>query len=494
MTSQTTVRTLLILGASGDLTGRLLLPGLASLVVRGRADGLALVGAGSDPWTPEQWQERLATAMTAPIAPEAAEGAAGEAPAGEGATTAGSAGAAVDGSADGAAALQQMAAASTYHQLDVTAEGALAGLLASLAGPVAVYFALPPKISQLACEALRPEDVPAGTRLVLEKPFGSSAESARDLNRTLAKLVAEDHIHRVDHFLGKATVLNVLGLRFANNFLEPVWNREHIEKVEIIFDEDLALEGRARYYDGAGALRDMIQSHLLQIMAFMAIEPPASIHEKDLRDAVATVLRASSISEPLTESTRRARYTAGTINGRQVPDYAAEEGVDAAKDTETLAEVRVNIDNWRWQGVPFVLRSGKALGKKRKEAVVTFRPVPHLPKGFTGIDTPNQLRIGFGPDTLQFDVDVNGPGDIFSLSHATLNAELSSADLLPYGEVLEGILAGDPLLSVRGDTAEDCWRIVEPVLKAWQDGTVPLDTYDAGSSGPASWSGESAAQ
>lgn len=460
MTSQTTVKTLLILGASGDLTGRLLLPGLARLVSRGRAGGLTLVGAGSDAWTPDQWLERIEESFA--DANSQAE-------------------------AYGRRELKRIRDTTSYHQLDVTAEGQLAGLLAQLEGPVAVYFALPPRVSQLACEALAPGQVPAGTRLVMEKPFGSSAESARHLNETLAALVPEDHVHRVDHFLGKATVLNILGLRFANTFLEPVWDREHIEKVEIVFDEDLALEGRARYYDGAGALRDMVQSHLLQIMALLAIEPPASVEERDLRDAVATVLRASSIKAPYAKSTRRARYTAGSIGGRKVPDYAREDGVDAARGTETLAEVEVGIDNWRWQGVPFILRSGKALGVKRKEAVVTFRPVPHLPRGFTGVDSPNQLRIGFGPDTLQFDVDVNGPGDVLSLDRATLQAELSASELLPYGEVLEGVLTGDPLLSVRADTAEECWRILEPVLKAWARDSAPLEEYAAGSAGPEGW-------
>jgi glucose-6-phosphate 1-dehydrogenase len=460
MAAQTTVKTLLILGASGDLTGRLLLPGLARLAARGRADGLTLVGAGSDPWTQEQWLERVETSFADSNS---------------------------QADAAGKRELKRIAGSTAYHQLDVTAGGELASLLSGLEAPVAVYFALPPHVSQKACEVLAPEEVPAGTRLVMEKPFGSSEDSARHLNRTLAALVPEDHIHRVDHFLGKATVLNILGLRFANTFLEPIWNRDYIEKVEVIFDEDLALEGRARYYDAAGALRDMIQSHLLQIMALMAIEPPASVDERDLRDAVATLLRASSVKAPYRSSTRRARYTAGSIDGRDVPDYAKEKGVDASRNTETLAEVQVDIGNWRWAGVPFILRSGTALGAKRKEAVVTFKPVPHLPKGFTGVDSPNQLRIGFGPDTLQFDVDVNGPGNVLSLDRATLNAELSASELLPYGEVLEGVLTGDPLLSVRADTAEDCWRIIEPVIKAWGRGSVPLEEYAAGTSGPGGW-------
>jgi glucose-6-phosphate 1-dehydrogenase len=457
--AETRVQTLLILGASGDLTGRLLLPGLARLIRLGRADGLHLVGAGSDDWTDEQWRERLDGAF-APALAKADDA--------------------------GRAALQQVRDDSSYHLLDVTRDG-LAELVRTLKGPVAIYFALPPAVSQMACSALGPGSLPRSTRLVMEKPFGTDQASAHSLNDKLSKLVPEQNIHRVDHFLGKATVFNILGLRFANRILEPVWNNLHIEKVEVIFDEDLALENRARYYDGAGALRDMIQSHLLHVMALLALNAPSTLHERDLRDHIGSVLRASTVNLDDPTSSRRARYTAGTIGDRGIPDYVAEPGVDASKGTETLTEITVSINNQRWSGVPFVLRSGKALGAKRKEAVITFRPVSHLPVGFTGQDAPTRLRIGFGPDTLQLELDVNGPGDIFSLDRATLSANLNETDLLPYGEVLDGVLAGDPTLSVRGDTAEDCWRIVEPVLKAWSEDLVPLEEYQAGSVGPDAW-------
>ncbi|GAP57915.1 glucose-6-phosphate 1-dehydrogenase [Arthrobacter sp. Hiyo1] len=290
VTSKTTVNTLLILGASGDLTGRLLLPGLARLVASGLADGLKLVGAGSDPWTPEQWTKRVGDAFE-----EAATGA----------------------SAAGKKAIAALEKSTEYYQVDVTADGQLATLLAGLEAPIAVYFALPPHISQKACEVLTAQQLPPETSLVMEKPFGSSSESARELNKTLAALVPEDHIHRVDHFLGKATVFNILGLRFANRFLEPVWNRDHIEKVEIIFDEDLALEGRARYYDGAGALKDMIQSHLLHIMALLAIDAPSTIGERDLRDAFQRCcVRAASPRPTRSPPDGRATPPAGSRPGR----------------------------------------------------------------------------------------------------------------------------------------------------------------------------------
>ena len=228
----------------------------------------------------------------------------------------------------------------------------------------------------------------------------------------------------------------------------------------------------------------MIQSHLLQVMALTAMNPPATLKERDLRDHIGSVMRASSVDPDFAKSTRRARYTAGRIGDRDIPDYTAEQGVDPSRKTETLAEVEVSINNSRWAGVPFILRSGKALAQPKKEVIITFKPVNHLPVGFKGVDSPTRLRIGLGPETLQLEIDVNGPSDLFTLDRAVLEADLHAADLLPYGEVLEGVLHGDPLLSVRGDIAEDCWRIVEPVLKAWENDVVPLEEYEAGSNGP----------
>jgi len=283
-------------------------------------------------------------------------------------------------------------------------------------------------------------------------------------------------------------VLNLLGLRFANRLFEPVWNAENIERVEITYDEDLGLEGRAAYYDSAGALVDMIQSHLLQVLAVFAMEPPASIDPVDLRSVMAQVLRATEVEggDPVASS-RRARYTEAEVDGETVPAYADEEGVDPDKKTETLAEVTFTVQTRRWAGVPFVLRSGKALSENRKNIVVTFKPVTALPSGLHGQAQPDRMVIDLKKHRVALDLTMNGSADPFTLEQAQLETELRGADLTPYGEVLRGILSNDPTLSVRGDVAERCWRIVEPVLDAWREDRVPLDEYPAGSTGPSSW-------
>jgi len=218
------------------------------------------------------------------------------------------------------------------------------------------------------------------------------------------------------------------------------------------------------------------------------MEPIATVNEVDLRTAKAQVLRACRPwdDDPV-GSGRQARYTHGSIEGRDVPDYTAEPGVDPARNTETLAELVVQIDNWRWSGVPFRLRSGKALRERRKEVLVTFKPVPHLPTGLEGKPIPDQLRLTMGPDRMALEMNVNGPNDPLVLDRVSLFTDLNPGRLPAYGEVLAGVLDGDPLLSVRGDSAEECWRIVDPVLQAWRDGKVPMDEYAAGSDGPTNW-------
>jgi glucose-6-phosphate 1-dehydrogenase len=218
------------------------------------------------------------------------------------------------------------------------------------------------------------------------------------------------------------------------------------------------------------------------------MEPPATLDAADLRDAKAIVLRATRLrgGSP-SRSSRRARYGAGVVAAETVPAYVDEPGVDPANETETLAEVIFEINNWRWSGVPFTLRSGKALAARRREIVITFKPVPHLPVGLTGHEEPTVLRIFLGPDEMSLELNVNGPGDPHVLERVSLGAVFGPGQLLAYGEVLEGVLDADPALSVRGDVAEQCWRIVAPVLTAWRAGKPQLEEYAAGTTGPSDW-------
>ncbi|MEV6344099.1 glucose-6-phosphate dehydrogenase [Actinoplanes sp. NPDC051851] len=449
-------QTLVILGAAGDLAGRLLLPGLGALVAAGGAPKLTLVGAGMDDWDDERWRKRVVEAFGAHRGKDASGG-------------------------KGERAVADVVGGTRYVRADVTRADELRRVLDGVGGEVVVFFALPPAITGKACEALLDVELPEGTRLVLEKPFGSGVRSAAALNRVLTRLVPEERIHRVDHFLGKSTVLNIVGLRFANRIFEPLLSAEHVASVDVVFDEELALEGRAGYYDKAGALADMIQSHLLQILALLAMEAPLSMDPREFRDAVAEVLRATRVwgGDPKASSLR-ARYA----DGAQHCAYTKEPGVDPERGTETLAELVLAVDTWRWAGVPFRLRSGKAVGGGRQEAIITFKEPPRIPGGLHGPHQPDRLRIGFGPDRVALDFNINGPGDPFVIDPVTLAADFGPGELPPYGEVLHGVLHDDPTLSVRGDVAEECWRIVEPVTAAWRAGEVPLLEYPAGSAGP----------
>ena len=246
---------------------------------------------------------------------------------------------------------------------------------------------------------------------MLEKPFGESLAEATELNALLSRVIPEEAVFRVDHFLAMTTVQNVLGTRLANRALEPTWNSAHIAEIDIVWDETLALEGRAVYYDGVGALKDMLQNHILQLLCLVAMEPPISLDARDLRDRKVDVLRSIRplSDDDILRHTRRARYTSGLIDRDPVPAYVDEDGVDPSHRTETFAEIELRVDNWRWNGTLFRLGTGKALSRTRKEVAVHFRPVPHLPRGMHGDPQPNVLRFGHEPESVVVEMSGVGP-------------------------------------------------------------------------------------
>ena len=437
------ITNLVLFGASGDLAGRFLFPALANLCAIDRLQGeLVIVGSARQRWDDDAFRKHVTESLATHAAGVPVE--------------------------DRDALVRSL----RYRASDVGNAEDVAGVI-SLAseGPVAAYVALPPGLFGATVTALAEARLPPGSRIALEKPFGESLDDAVELNELLARTAGaagETAIFRVDHVLGMATVQNLLALRRHDSVLASVWNAEHIEQIEVRWEEDLALEGRAGFYDGVGALKDVLQNHMLQILCLLAMEPPAGPGERELRDAKAAALRATRTPDP--RYTRRARYGAGRIDGRAVPAYADEEGVDPERCTETFAEVALEVDNPRWRGTRFLMRTGKALGARQKEAVVRFRATD--PDGIQDC-----LRIG-----------IDGPRDVaLRLTGAhpmTLTALPPASDLPPYGHVLLDLLGGGSTLSVRGDGAEEAWRVVEPVLAAWRDGLVPLEEYPAGSDGP----------
>jgi glucose-6-phosphate 1-dehydrogenase len=448
------IERLVIMGATGDLTGRYLLPALASLRQAGElSDRFDLVAASMDDWQDDVFRRWAAGQL---------ERHAGDLP---------------------AAAKDAVVKSSHYHRVNVADP---AGVRPLIAGdrPVAAYLALPPFLFAAAVSALHVAGLPKGSTIVLEKPFGENLQEAIELNRLLSLLLPEEAVFRVDHFLAMTTVQNLLGTRLANRVLEPIWNSAHIAAIEIVWDESLALAGRAGYYDGVGALKDMLQNHLLQLLCLVCMEPPISLNERDLRDRKVDVLR--SIRPPsdqeVIRSTRRARYAAGQIGDRVVPAYVEEEGVDPIHRTETFAEIEVELENWRWPGTIFRLRTGKALSRDRKEVVVHFRPVPHLPFANGAEAQPNILRFGLDPENVGLEITGIG-ARTDALAPMTLSGQLEPAKLPPYGQLLLDVLNGNAALSIRADEAEESWRVVAPVIDAWSKDLVPLQEYPAGSDG-----------
>lgn len=335
---------------------------------------------------------------------------------------------------------------------------------------------------------------PGWTRIVIEKPFGRDLETARALDATVTEVFAESQVYRIDHYLAKETVQNLLILRFANGIFEPIWNRRYVDCVEITAAETLGVEHRGAYYEEAGALRDMITPHLLQLFSLVAMEPPIAFAADAVRDEKLKVLRAvRPISgQVIPEWAVRAQYVQGRVEGRDVPAYRAEDRVAPGSRTETYAALKLLIDNWRWQGVPFYLRTGKRLARRVTEIAIHFKQPPVLlfrdaPAG--GELRHNVLVLRVQPDEgFSLDIESKRPGHDVSLRQVAMDysygTTLNELPFSAYETVLVDVMEGDMTLFTRGDQVEEAWRIVDPVLKAWAEGSGDVPVYEAGSSGP----------
>jgi glucose-6-phosphate 1-dehydrogenase len=331
------------------------------------------------------------------------------------------------------------------------------------------------------------------TRIVIEKPFGRDLQSARALNRTLTSVFKEEQIYRIDHYLGKETVQNILVFRFANGIFEPLWNRSHVAEVQMTVAETIGVEARGSYYEEAGALRDMIQNHMLQLLCLIAMEPPVTFDAGPVRDEKNKVLQAVRPIDPakVDEVALRAQYANGYMGSRPVPGYRQERGVKPDSTTETYAALRLQVDNWRWAGVPFYLRTGKRMPRRVSEIAIRFHRTPHLifRRGDTGL-MPNVLLIRIQPDEgISLTVAAKEPGPDLKLGPVTLdfkyNEVFGGEPPEAYERLLLDVIHGDATLYARGDWVERAWELLQPVIEAWSRIPAGLPTYEAGSWGPA---------
>ncbi len=330
-------------------------------------------------------------------------------------------------------------------------------------------------------------------RIVVEKPFGRDVTSARELNAQIGSVFSERQIYRIDHYLGKETVQNVLAFRFANALFEPVWNHQYVDHVQITVAEALGVEGRGGYYEDSGALRDMVQSHMLQLLAVIAMEPPALFNGNALRDEKVKVLRAvvPPAGDDVNLKTVRGQYEAGFVSGRAVDAYRDEKGVRVGSRTETYSALELGIDNWRWAGVPFYLRTGKRLPRRVTEIAIEFKQVPHLMFQSIGdLDlTPNVITMRIQPDegiALKFAAKV--PGATTQLRPVRMDflygASFGEAGPDAYERLLLDAMLGDPTLFARRDEVETAWTLMQPVLDGWDHLPTPVYPYESGSWGP----------
>ncbi len=362
-------------------------------------------------------------------------------------------------------------------------------------GNHAFYLSIPPKafpqvLEQLSRTGLAKKPEGSWSRVVIEKPFGHDLESAEELNSIVNNVFPESSVFRIDHYLGKETVQNILALRFANELFEPVWNSHYVDSVQITMAEDIGLGGRGGYYDGVGAARDVIQNHLLQLLALTAMEEPVSLSPDELQAEKIKVLSASKLAEPLDETTSRGQYTAGWQGGERVVGLLEEEGFSTTSTTETFAAITVDVDTRRWAGVPFYLRTGKRLGRRVTEIALIFKRAPHLPFDATMTEElgQNALVIRVQPDegiTLRFGSKV--PGNMMEVRDVSMDFSYGSAfaEESPeaYERLILDVLLGEPSLFPVNQEVELAWRILDPALDYWASHGKP-DPYESGGWGP----------
>ncbi len=469
--------TIVIFGASGDLSFRKLMPSLFDLHVQGlMPDTFRVIGVARSAMSDEQFRRRIGEVL-----PKDAD----------------------------AAAVKSFAGQCSYLSGGYDDESTYGAIAAALAGvkaegkPVSrvlFYLSVPPFlyptiIGHLGDSGLaRPAASNEGwSRLVVEKPFGTDLESAKRLNEVVHSVFPEEEVYRIDHYLGKETVQNIMIFRFGNSLFEPTWNRHYIDHVQITAAEQLGVEHRAGYYDSSGVLRDMFQNHLLQLLALIAMEPPVRFEANAVRDKKVDVFRAvPGVDESAMDSSLvRGQYEAGTAGGSQARAYRDEKGVPSGSNTATYAAMKLEVDNWRWRGVPFYLRSGKRLAHRFTEIAVQYRRVP------TSIFKP-LLNEHLAPNVLRFRIQPNEgiaitfeskhPGPKLCLSTVTMDfgyqGTFGAAPPEAYQRLILDAMLGDPTLFAREDGVEECWRILAPFLSAAEE-AEGLHPYPAGSRGPA---------